>query len=44
MDPEIKEAAIRKFEETGSYYAAAKAVSHFKISDIINWVKNKNEK
>lgn len=44
INPEIKAAAIAKFEETGSYYAAAKAVSHFKISDIINWVKNKNEK
>jgi len=28
IDDEIKEAAINKYEETGSYYAAAKFVKH----------------
>ena len=39
VDPATKAAAIKKFKETGSYYAAAKATGHHCISDIMEWVR-----
>ena len=39
IDDEIKEAAINKYEETGSYYAAAKFVKH-QISQVVTWVRH----